>query len=169
MSENVTASIVVNFTSEGASGAGILQAAIDARADGLNKGKTTFYPGDSVGFLLYSGANVNIDSVLSSAGDVTPVGEQSVVLTEYLQFADAKSASLQHPALGLGGYKWLGNDGGAISLVDEVNISIAEPVLGVLKVVYKARAYGYKLAGVPHPLSGEYTYTVLVLVEASTA
>ena len=168
MSDNVTASIVVNFTSEGESGSGILQAAIDDRASGLNNGKTTFYPGNSVGFLLYRGDNVNIDKVLSSAGDITPMGEQNVVLTEYLQFAGVKSASLQHPALGLGGYKWLGNDGGAISLVDEMNITIAEPVLGVLKVVYQARAYGYKLAGVPHPLNGEYAYTVLVLVEAST-
>ena len=168
MSENVTASIVVNFTSEGESGSGILQAAIDDRPSGLNSGKTTFYPGDSVGFLLYRGANVNIDQVLSSAGAITPMGEQDVVLTEYLQFAGVKSATLQRPALGLGGYKWLGNDGGEISLVDEVNISIAEPVLGLLKVVYQARAYGYKLAGVPHPLNGEYAYTVLVLVEAST-
>ena len=168
MSDNVTASIVVNFTSEGESGAGILQAAIDDRPDGLNDGNATFYPGDSVGFLLYKGSNVNIDSVLASAGDITPVGQQNVVIEEYLQFANTKSETLRYPALSLGGYKWLGNDGGAISLVDESNISIEELAQGVLKVAYQARAYGYKLGGVPHPLNGEYSYSVLVMVSGST-
>ena len=165
---NVTASIVVNFSDGGDSGNGILMAEIDRRSDGLNNGKSTFYPGDSVGFLLYKGSNVNIDSVVSSAGSIGPAGLQSITVKETVQFADKKVGTLQYPAKAIGGYKWLGNDGGQPSLVDEVNLHIEEDIVGVLQVIYSTEAYGYVLSGVPHPLSGEYTYDVLVVVGAST-
>jgi hypothetical protein len=37
----------------------------------------------------------------------------------------------------------------------------------MLMVIYQARAFGYRLAGVPHPLNGAYEYPVLVAVDAS--
>jgi hypothetical protein len=167
MSETITGSIVVNFVDNLSGDESLLNAQIDARTTGLNKGKTTFYPGDGVGFLLYPGANVQIDGLRSTAGQVSALGAQTVVLKEILTFADSGEAQLTQPVLGLGGYKWLGNDGGAITLSGERTIKVAQPVLGMLMVIYQARAFGYRLAGVPHPLNGAYEYPVLVAVDAS--
>jgi len=169
MGDDITSSIVVNFADNLADDEQLLNAQIDSRPGGLNKGKTSFYPGDGVGFLLYPGASVQIEGLRSTAGQVSALGAQTVVLKEHLTFADSDTANLSQPVLGLGGYKWLGNDGGAITLSGERTIKIAKPVLGVLVVVYQARAFGYRLAGVPHPLSGAYEYPVLVAVDASAA
>lgn len=166
MGDNITNSIVVNFANNVGDEA-LLNAEVDNRESGLNKGKNSFYPGDSVGFLLYPGSNVQIDSLRSTAGQVSALGAQTVLLKEYLSFVDSDAADLAQPVLGLGGYKWLGKNGGAITLSGERTIKAAQPILGVLLVVYQARAFGYRLAGVPHPLSGTYEYPVLVAVDAS--
>jgi hypothetical protein len=169
MGDKITSSIVVNFANNIGDDETILNAEVDNRKNGLNKGKSSFHPGDSVGFLLYPGANVHVDSVLATAGQVSALGAQRVLIEERITFTDSDVASVAQPVLALGGYKWLGNSGGAIALSGERTIKAAQPVLGVLLVLYQARAFGYRLAGVPHPLNGAYEYPVMITANASVA
>ena len=169
MADHVTASIVVNFKAAGSNAAGILSAEVDGREDGLNLGKTSFVPGDSVGVLVYKGDDVKVDAVSSSAGSISYLGTQLVTITELVQFANVNTASVNKPIASINSTKWLGNDGGNVSLTDQVNLKIANPVVGVLKITYTSIARGYRLSGVPHPLSGETEYDVLVYVEGSFA
>lgn len=167
MADHVTASIVVNFKAAGSNAAGILSAEVDGREDGLNLGKTSFVPGDSVGVLVYKGDDVKIDAVSSSAGSISSLGTEVVTITELVQFANVNTASLSKPVHSITSTKWLGRNGGSVSLTDQVNIKVANPVVAVLKITYTSLARGYRLSGVPHPLSGETEYDVLVYFEGS--
>ena len=167
MAEPVTTTLVVNFTPSTADGTGLFTAEIDSRDTGLNNGKTSFEPGDSVGILVYKSDDVSIDQVRSSSGSVANLGLQSVTHTESIQFEGVATATLSRPAKAISSMKWLGNDGGAVTLTDGINLSVANALVGVLKVTYTSEPRGYRLSGVPHPLNGETEYDVLVQFDGS--
>jgi hypothetical protein len=157
----VTASLVVQFRNEAA---GVLQAEIDARPAGYNKGRTSFVPGDSPAFLVYKSFNVTIDSVEVSAGNLATLAPVLVDVEEIITFAKADEATLQKPYFsGMTG-KWLGNNLGSLTLVGDTKIRIADPGVGVLKLSYKTRALAYRMAGLPTTLNGEAEYQVLAVI-----
>lgn len=161
----VSASLVVRFgASASAMGRGRLSAEIDSRPDGLNNGKTSFSPGDSVGFLVYAGAGVTLTRVVPSVGAVGSVGPQSVPITEFVQFANSKEANLRAPVSGGISAQWVGLDGGAVSVANGV-VTLPQESVGVLYASYTATALGYMLSNVPSQVVGLTEFEVLVYIE----
>jgi len=160
----VTTSLVVRFSPSSAGSAGRLTAEIDSRPDGLNKGKTSFAPGDSVGFLVYAGEGVSITAVVPTLGTVGNVGAQSVAIEEFVQFANVAEASLRAPASGGVAAQWVGRDGGNFSIVNGI-VTLDEPGIGMLHASYSATAQGYVLSGIPAEVAGLTEFEVLVYIE----
>lgn len=165
MSNNVTASLVINFNANGANG--ILAAEIDGRADGYNKGKTSFAPGEDPAFLVFKSDDVTIDSVIPSAGSIATLTGGVMSVTDTLQFADTDEATLSKPYESGFTSKWLGTSLGAVTRVGATKLVAANRGVGVLKVTYNTRFYAYRLSNVPNPLNGETEYIVLIVISGT--
>lgn len=162
----VSASLVVRFT-DGTSAEGRITAEIDNRPNGLNAGKTSFGPGDSVGFLVYPGPNVKISRVLSTLGAIKSEGNQSVDIEEFIQFPNTKEASMRAPANGGVSGQWLGTDGGAYTIADGL-ITLPTEAVAMLHLLYNAEAQGYRLTNVPQPSTfGLTDLEVLIYIEGT--
>lgn len=160
----VTTSIVVSFRpSDAAAGTGRLTAEIDSRPDGLNAGKTSFAPGDSVGFLVYVGEGVSLLDVIPTLGVVGQAGAQSVAIEEFVQFANVKEATLRAPSSSGVNAQWIGRDGGSFNIVNGVVTTPAETI-GMLHCTYTATAMGYRLSNIPAEVGGLTEFEVLVVV-----
>lgn len=158
----VTTSIVVQFSTTGSSG--ILTAEIDSREAGFNSGKTSFQPGDQPAFLIYKSADVTIQSIEPSAGNIADLGAGLEPIEELLTFANATEATLQKPISGALTYKWLGNNLGAPVVVGDNLIRVPTKGVGVLKVNYNAPWLAKRLSGLPTVLNGETEYSVLIVI-----
>lgn len=140
----VTASIVVEFSTEG--GEGILLAEVDGRDDGLNAGDTTFYPGSTPGILLFKSSNVVIDSIVVSEGSMGSVGTVTLTEEEWLTFANEKKASPKYPITGGGSLSNQANITGAASIT-ETGVTYPSPQIGVAYLTYTTTAQQYRLNG----------------------
>jgi len=160
----VTASLVVQFRNQAA---GILQAEIDGRPNGYNKGRTSFVPGDSPAFLVYRSAGVTIDAIELSAGNLLVLAPVLVDVEEFLTFARADEATLSKPYHSGMVAKWLGNNLGSAALVGDTVLRLADKGVGVLKVRYQARALAYRISGLPTVLNGETEYQVLAVISGT--
>ena len=160
----VSTTLVVNFTPTSDDAGLGLTAEIDSRPEGLNNGKTSFAPGDSVGFLVYPGPNVTITNVRATAGGIANVGAQAVSIQEALFLAQEKEARLRAPVSGISG-QWLGIDPGVTPVVAGGVVKFVEEVFGMLYFDYTANAIGYILSGVPLELGGLTDFSVGILVE----
>lgn len=146
----VTTTLVVEFDrQEGSS----LIVELDGREDGLNRGKTRFSPGDLVYFLLYKTKDIHSIENYSSAGLITRAGTGVRTVETFLQFLNADSATLQYPASRLLDTRWVGNNFGAVSIHNELEVKINKdssqlpnPTLGVLKVSYETAFTIYRLS-----------------------
>lgn len=159
----VSSSFNVNFTdSVGAH----LSAEVDGRTIGLNKGKTSFEPGDHVGFLVYYRKEwVRIDVPFATDGSIEPIGKMIVEKTEEIKFIDTRTTSLQQPAQSLTSQIWLGNSLGNIQLLDDMmSVQISSPGVGVAKVKYLCEADGYWLKS-PAKSSGFTDFTIVVFIK----
>lgn len=151
MPSTVTTSIVVQFTKGEADG--VMIAEVDDRevsAGGLNGGRTSFLPGDTVRLLLYKGALVIIDHVEASLGALTVGSLVTIQKTEDISFAGETEASLRYPVTGSFAYQWLGKNNGVVSVVGETGLRIPEPaagqhVVGIARVTYNTQARVYTL------------------------
>jgi hypothetical protein len=166
------ATIRVQFGSPDGSGgaSGHLSAEVDARSDGLNGGRTSFSPGETVHILVYKSNNVAITETICSAGSLTAQGTTTVTLSDELMFEDTDSASLSVPARGgLDTAVWYGRSLGGLSLQgDKVTVKAASKGVGVAKVAYQADAQVYALAS-PASLNGESDFSILALIKGSAA
>jgi hypothetical protein len=148
----VTTSVVVQFTT--GEGEAVLVAEVDDREavdGGLNGGKTSFLPGDSVYILRYRSKNVIMDSEQASLGSLSGGSSTTVDKEEDVTFAGETEASLRYPVSGGFSYEWIGNSPGAITLVGETKLKIpdAEPgvyPVGVAKVKYTSTAEVFQLS-----------------------
>jgi hypothetical protein len=164
----VKTSIVVQFTT--ADAGGHLSAEIDSRPDGYNKGNTNFVPGDSPAFLVFKSSNVTIVSVEPSAGSIVSLaGGNFLVENEMMHFAKETEASLGKPITGALTSKWLGNDLGAVTVVGDMKVRVADTGVGVLKTSYNSPFLAYRLTGLPTTLNGEASYEVLILITGEQA
>jgi len=148
----VTATLTVNFGSDSASASGGLLLEVDDRANGLNGGNTSFRPGDSVAYLLYKSDGVTVTDHLVTAGGRSSVGGGSRQVSEILQFADSKEASLRYPAAGAVTFSWIGRSGGDPRLVGQQSVALDAPGVGLLRAQYVANFDAFILSGVPYDI-----------------
>ena len=161
----ITASQIINFDRDPDADRGILRLEIDNRNDGLNAGKTSFSPGDSVGLLLYRSPNVTI-----LHGPIVTYGtlnEEGTHLTEhdgFLAYAGDTMQTMSHPIC-TPALSWVGNSLGGVrvlncAVVELVNPpdwnpgNTAEPLsdkIGILRYSGTAQAQGYRLTGTMIP------------------
>ena len=162
MSE-VTASLTISFSGEATGeGSGSLSAEIDSRSGGLNNGTTTFYAGDSPGFIVYKSVNVEIVRLMSSEGSVYDVGSDLIDIEEWLVFANSTSASLSKPPSGGVTISSIKGAGGDLR-VDGDSVVSRTPVVAVCKVKYKTKGFLYRVGGA----SGVCPVVVFIVGEES--
>lgn len=157
----VTASQIVSFDRDDAVDRGILRLEVDARADGLNGGKTSFSPGDSVGLLLYRSPNITLlHGPIVTYGAITPEGMHEIEQSGFLAYAgdtnQAMSYPICNPEVG-----WIGNDLGPVSVVHCTTVELDDPPdwnpsdpdvpladkIGILRYRGISVAAGYRLTG----------------------
>ncbi len=164
------ATIRVQFGSPDGQGTseGHLSAEVDARPQGLNAGKTSFSPGETVYILVYKSDNVSITETICSAGSLSAQGTATVTVTDELMFEETDAASLSVPArAGIGSSVWYGRSLGSLTLqADKVTVKSAVKGVGVAKVTYEAQAQVYALAS-PASLNGETDFSILALIKGS--
>lgn len=171
MANSVTTSIVVQFTKGSADG--ILIVEVDDRdvsEGGLNGGKTSFLPGDTVNLLLYKGALVSLDAVISSLGSLAAGASATVSKTEDVTFANETEATVRYPISGGFTYEWLGASNGAVSVIGENTLRIPAPAtgqiaVGIARVTYNTTATVYRLQ---HSDPGYAEYGIVAFFSGST-
>lgn len=156
----VTASLVVEFSGAADS---FLTAEIDDRAEGLNGGKTSFYPGDKAYFLVFKGQTVVIDQILASAGGVTPVAEGYYEeVDEWVTFENTDEASAKRFVDSDFTYQWFGNNLGPITIRAGKLVAASKGV-AVAKISYKSKFMSYYLQA-PSQINGQTRFNILVMV-----
>lgn len=162
MANNVTTSIVVQFSSSGSASASSLSAELDSRPDGLNQGKTSFLPGDTAAFLVFKGPAVILDSVLASGGAVGLIGEGLFEVEEWLTFANAKEANTAKQVFSDFQYQWFGNNLGLVTYDGSV-VTAENSGIGMLYVTYKAQYVAYRISS-PSLMNGKTSFQIVVVV-----
>lgn len=161
----VTATIVVKF--EPPTGSSFLTAEVDSREDGLNKGKTSFGPGDTVGILVRKSDDVTISDAIVSAGTLVSGAGGSTEEEEFIPFALTLEGNLGKPyGAALDGPTWYGNNLGGITIApNTTNIKLNDPLskdkVGVLYLKYTSPYLAYYLTA-PTQLNGKKTFDILV-------
>jgi hypothetical protein len=165
MSTN-NASVVVQFgsASNSSTDTSHLSAEIDNRVGGLNGGKTSFQPGDSVAILVFKTNDVVISKVATSSGSIGFTSNIVVVKEEVLTFANTRGSNISLPAIGgaLQSIEWMGNDLGNIALTGTRAVCAVSGV-GVAKVTYSAYADVYTLSS-PSTLNGSTDYSIVAVI-----
>lgn len=163
MANNVSATIVVQFTN---SGNGILTAELDSRPEGYNQGKTSFAAGDEPVILVRKTSNVVINSVITSVGTCSPYATGQTAEEEYLNFVQSKQSQAGKVISSGFSSQWYGADLGGVRVVGEkdVVLTATEPVTGagVLGINYNSAFIAYKLSGIPAMVNGRNNFSVLV-------
>jgi hypothetical protein len=160
----VTATIVVKF--EPSSGASFLTAEVDSREDGLNKGKTNFGPGDTVGILVRKSDDLVISTAIATAGTLVSGAGGSTTEEEFIPFAFTLEGNTGKPVGSITDSAWYGNDLGSFSIPSNTtNITLLDPAakdsVGVLYLNYTSPYLAYYLTA-PTQLNGKKTFEILV-------
>lgn len=151
----ITASQIITFDDVSDEDRGILIVEVDSREDGLNAGKTSFQPGDSVGLLLYRSPNVRlIAGPIITAGAIAPEGTHITEHSGFLPFAGEVSSNMSHPIC-TPSLEWIGEDLGPFEVRDCSQVHLTDPPewnpalelfpVGILKYQGTAVAQGYRL------------------------
>lgn len=173
MANTVTTSIVVQFTqADGTSGTLVVE--VDDRATtegGLNGGKTSFMPGDTVRLLRYKSSNVTIDAQETSLGSLSDGTSIVLSKSEDVTFANETEASVRYPITSGFTYSWVGKDNGTISVVGETTLRIPAPAtgsyaVGIAKVTYNTTA---TIVTLTHNDPGISEYGIVVFVAGHSA
>ena len=148
----VTASVVVNFSDAG-EGDYVFSLEVDDRPEGLNRGNTTFRPGDNVGLLLFKTQNVNILEIVTTHGDMLSSGSSTKeVEDQWLTYASEPEASVSYP-LSSYTFDWYGSTSkqlGGVQLLNEhifrlSTIPEESRYIGIAKVEGIAPCLQYRL------------------------
>lgn len=115
----VTTSTIVNFSSTAGNASNIFRLEVDDRPAGLNKGNTSFRPGDNVGLLLFQSANVTLLEILVTFGSLANKGATTKTLDDqWLTYGNEPEASVGYP-LTTYDFGWVGTDLGGVTLINE--------------------------------------------------
>lgn len=126
---------------------GLLSMEVDSRVEGLNKGMTTFYKGDSPGFLVHRSSNVTSVAIRSTEGGILFVTSGSEFVEEFITFAGERSASFSKPCRGNFSVLSSYGDSYTIRAVAEDGLRLADDALAVLYVRYRTEFSAYRLTG----------------------
>lgn len=164
------ATIRVQFGNPDGSGAeGHLSAEVDSRPDGMNGGRSSFSPGETVYLLVYKTDNVNITDTICSAGSLSSNGTANVTVTEEVMFEDSDTATLPKPASGAVSSVWQGRSLGSLTLQsDKLTVKAGAKGVAVAKVTYIAQAQVYALSS-PSSINGETDFSILALIKGSAS
>lgn len=160
--QTVIATLNVTFSADSSSQAsGNLKLELDDRPDGLNKGDTSFQPGDDVGYVMYKDDNVTVVEHESTAGGISAAGSMTKDVEEKVNFSNSDSGSLNYPPYGSVTLSWLGRsykiDGNKVTgnskVPDVLGSNLKMPdnikVAGILKCSYQTHGNLYMLKNVP--------------------
>ena len=145
MSENVRTSLVVNFATDLKSD--VLQLAIDSRPNGLNKGITTFYKGDSPGFLMYKSSSVKGVTLRTSEGATSSATGGTETIEEYVTLAMSRELRLSKPRSGSVTIVDSWGDPISVQHQDESVLILTKAVVAVALIRYTASFSGHRLTG----------------------
>lgn len=169
------ATIRVQFGNPDGSGTGSgsnshLSAEVDTRPGGLNAGRSSFNPGETVYILVYKSDNVSITDTICSAGSLTSQGTTVVDATEELMFEGDDVATLNKPVRsGISQAVWYGRSLGTLALQsDKVTVKASSKGVAVAKVTYESLAQVYVLTS-PATLNGETDFSILALIKGVAA
>lgn len=163
------ATLRVQFGTEQSSEvSGHLSAEIDTRPDGLNGGRSSFNPGETVYILIYRSSNVRITETICSAGSLSAHSRATVQVEQELLFEDNERASLNKPAkASLQSVAWFGRSLGELTLQsDKTTVRAALRGVGVARVRYDADADVYALQS-PGSLNGESDFSILAIIKGA--
>lgn len=148
---------------------GQIDVTLDHRVDGLNVGRKDFFPGETAHLLGLCNAGVVINEITVSAGVLTAGAEQTwSEEDETLVFANQDAVRLNHPAISLDGWEWLGQDLGDLILApDHRTVTVAAAGVGVARVSYTVTAPSWAWV-IPDDLGDFFaTYPMLLHVDAT--
>lgn len=168
----LTTHIVVQFADS--SDTANAQVEVDDREFGYNGGKTTFYPGDSPALLLFMPTGYVVDSIYTSAGSVSLIGDTTKTIEQDFVFANEDTASLTYPMSANFAYAWMGTGIGALGVSNEYELKLpARPLdvvthlpippyrVGIARASYESNAKAYRLSSVPISVAQVIVYFVL--------
>ena len=173
---SVTASIIVQFGDEANANTHV-SIEIDSRSEadgGLNKGKTSFKPGDTVYLLVHKSVNVTLTDHTSSAGVLTKLPGQIYVKNEdneEVSFSDSDEASASKPVYNDFEYTWMGSNhdlGSILPSTGYPNLKANSKTLyevGIASISYDSLVTIYRLE-TPSDINGETDYRILCVVYA---
>lgn len=146
----ITATLVVGFGEQSQSDNDILIAEIDSREDGLNGGKTRFLPGEDVWILVYTSANVTLNTPVTSWGNlILRAGDELVDKEEDVQFVDEIEGQVGYPIRDGFTSQWIGTSQGNPVQTGEKTLQISQPAAShwarLLRVNWVSRARAYRL------------------------
>lgn len=165
------ATIRVQFGSAtGGEPQGHLSAEIDSRPNGLNGGKTSFAPGESVYVLVYKTSNVSITETACSAGSFSSSGSATVTVEDEITFDGEDTASLSKPASSRSvSTEWMGRSLGSLSVQsDKMTVKAGSKGVAVAKVSYSASALVYRLSS-PSSINGTTDFSVVALIKGTAS
>ena len=167
MANTITTSIVVNF---GEDDQGILTAKVDDRPNGYNSGETSFAPGETVGFLVYSTSNVSVNTPIPSLGSVQQItGAQTESQDEFITFENTNKSSSSLPIRSGFTYEWIGTNLGAVTVSDQQTVIAANKGVAVLHITYNTQFVPWRLTNIPTTVAGESSFPVLIFISGTIA
>lgn len=161
MSDNVRTSLTLNFATDFKSD--VLQLAIDSRPGGLNNGITTFYKGDSPGFLMYKSSSVSGVSLRASDGSTVSASGGTETIEEHVTLAMSREIRLSKPRTGLVSIVNSWGDSISIQRQEETVVILSKPVVAVALVRYQTSFTGHRLVGA----SGEAPVLIVAIGRGS--
>ncbi len=157
---DIRASLTVAFTADGGDqvGSGFMKLEVDGRDDGLNGGDTNFSPLDNAFILLFTGANVKLNSIITTDGSLATHGAGTVAVSDHVvSFNNTREVQLPYPASSSVALSKVGSvfnssnnsiTGNPVLQSDKVTLRFSEPVTGNWKASYSAPYKAYRLFSV---------------------
>jgi len=145
----ITASVTIGFQTPDSASAS-MSAEVDGRPAGLNSGKTSFAPGDSVGMLVYKTSGIGTVSAQASSGNVVMGGLVDVSVEEDFTMANQDSFSVSKPVKAgtTPTFTWYGVAPSGLVRTTENDFKCSKPAITAGKIKYVTSAQTATLSGV---------------------
>lgn len=173
----ITSHIVVEFGDPAAAAEAKLE--IDDRPAGLNSGRTSFYPGDSVGMLLFIPEGYEVTGTYVTAGTLDDKGASFKAVEEFAEFANEDTAGVGYPMPSTIVTSFIGTvpSNTTVTRADASNLRLSarpiDPVtnlptpqyrLAVVKANYDSPCLQYQLTSVPLGVTRVMIFFVISLI-----
>ena len=145
MTSPIRTSLVIAFGSNLDSD--ILQVEVDPRPDGLNAGRSNFYPGDTVYLLEYKTPEVSILDRYATDGGLVALGSGSMTTTEFVTVSGGATVSASKPISGSLVVLRSWGRPATVRSYSGVTVNLAEPTVAVLEIRYVTNYQVLRLSG----------------------